>query len=147
MGGQKGTRGRTTRRLLIVNHLAEFFTSLEKWHALRWNLYGITSFGIASFTGIALADTKTPKATQLHLISFTQGFCNTMQQNIHDSFSLFLGELNLVSDLLDKLCLCHAFRSPQEGTRNTILKPYGNIAAYSHPSKVSSIFLDFFSNA
>src|SRR6266704_3032672 len=44
---QTGTRSRTTRRLLIINHLAEFFPSLKKWHTLRWNLYGINSFGFA----------------------------------------------------------------------------------------------------
>src|SRR5215467_12116557 len=130
---QKGTRGRTPCRLLLVNHLTQFFTSLKKWHTLRWNLYGITSFGIASFAGIALADTKTPKATQLHLVPFTQSLCDTIQQNVDDRFSLFLRELNLVSDLLDELCLCHAFRSPQEGTYRTVTEPDGNIATYSHP--------------
>jgi len=43
------------------------------------NLYGITSLGCA-LRGIGLADTETPKATQLTFISFTQGLCDAIQQ-------------------------------------------------------------------
>src|SRR6185295_1537503 len=128
----RGARGRTTRGLLTINHLAELFPGLKKRYPLRWNLDGITRFGIPPFAWIAVAYTKTPKATQLNFIPLTQGLSDTIQQNIDHSLSLLLGELNLISDLLNELCLCHAFSSPEGGIHRTAPEQCGEMVAYSH---------------
>src|SRR5215468_6472172 len=69
---------------------------------------------------MTVAYTKTPKATQLHFIPLAQRLSNTIEQNINHSLSLLFSKLNLISDLLNELCLCHALRSPEGGASHSI---------------------------
>src|SRR5258706_13285858 len=98
--------------LQTVDHFTEFFPSLKEWDTFGWDLYGVTGFGITSLTRITVAYAETSETTQLYFISLAQGLGNTVQQDIDHSLSLLFSKLNFVSDLLNELCLCHAFRSP-----------------------------------
>src|SRR5262249_56117132 len=84
---------------------------------------------------------KTAKGMELNFISVGQGLGYKSEEDINHRLSLLFRELNLVRDLFNELCLCHAFRSPAGGIHRTAPEHCVEVVAYSSPSELSSISL------